>query len=1337
MIGAAVSRVTGLLDGFASSAVLLREAARTSRRWQTYAARTGFSGALFGVLLLGIWTVVNAPFVDVSNLSYAGRAIFVAFSVVLLMMAILLAPLMTSAAMIEETEDRTLEMLILSKLLPSQILAGKVLSRILILITIVFGAMPVMALVVTLGGVAPQQVVAVTVHTLVAVVLMGSLGAFFGLFTRSPMLAMLAAAAYSIPIFWLLPVGYVMCTGNPADAAHFSLFAGPAVEDWTSPIALVSYLPSLVVIFVIGTRLFDLKVSSADIRRAFSAETWSTKAWAWGLGIIVVLGCTVLPLASVGAWMLRYGVQHPSLLQQAGIVLCVGLIWLWWMAALTLSTWALLRVGVDVVDAMDAILGGRGRRKRDRRNFKIWSNPVMWREARPQSWGGNGVPVLATWLLIMLGMLQTGWWIIPGGSLAMGVMNTLAAMALTVWLAARTIHEERRQKSLEVLLTTTMASPRILLGKAAGVAVPTFPLLCLSLPFLAFGVPHVHMFDLLDSGNSDGMMLWFIQGCLTWLWTLPVWGVLLWGGLLVALRIRRSRSGFSVAIGALIAVMGVPAILGRLFEELPLIAVPCRMIVPPLAGGAAVWQYAVAIVGWSLAAVGLFVWTSVGLRRWISAGLGVLLAVSVGLSGTAQAQSSQRVPVQDGFLILAQPLGDGIVRAGEWAPLRVKILNRGPNAVGELVMIERSGTQSRSFRRPVELPQGTQKDVILLYRPNGSVRDREIVLQTRDGRKAVAGFQLQAAREEDVTIGVMGTDLMGMQKIRQALGAVPGSAPRPYRAEPRRVYSGLLEPGVLPAHSAGYEAFDELVWPRADPSGLDPAQAAALRGYVADGGHLLLTVTENWQGLMGSGLAEMLPVRFEGTEDRADLDGFLASMGGQPREIAVPVARGEIELLPGRSVFVLAETDEGAPLWVVGSYGLGTVSVLMVDPTVEPFKGNIDVDSLWRALLHLDDLNGRRTRRAVLRGQHRYATGELQEWGDAEVQLNHLLHRDDPLADSILGGNLFWLDPYEYVEVDDPQLLFEAEVRGWLADIPGVAPLPMSWMLVFSGLYLFAIGPLDWFALRMLKKQPWTWVSFPITIVLFSAVALGGTAWMKGSQAMVSTLEVVDLLPGTNLWRGEAYVGVFATRATRVGLTSNVADSVAQPLEEPGYMLDPSVSGGFGPGQIQYGTNTWTLGYSELRWLEEAPGDIGFEVLDEGWAITNQLPFALTDSELIFTGPRGGSAMRFSVGPLGPGERKIVSFSDGGPISKGSGEDGDLGWMRQRALDAPTPGRGYLDVNGSGFVLLATAERLTELRIEGVRPIHRNRTLIRAPLTPSLDPRQRGSAVIPGFGGPQ
>ena len=67
----------GWASSTVSSAVLLREAARTSRRWQTYAARLGFSGVLIGGLLMAIWAAVAAPFSDPAQLGWLGRGLFV------------------------------------------------------------------------------------------------------------------------------------------------------------------------------------------------------------------------------------------------------------------------------------------------------------------------------------------------------------------------------------------------------------------------------------------------------------------------------------------------------------------------------------------------------------------------------------------------------------------------------------------------------------------------------------------------------------------------------------------------------------------------------------------------------------------------------------------------------------------------------------------------------------------------------------------------------------------------------------------------------------------------------------------------------------------------------------------------------------------------------------------------------------------------------------------------------------------------------------------------------------------------------------------------------------
>jgi ABC-type transport system involved in multi-copper enzyme maturation permease subunit len=608
-----IASLRSRLAGGANIAILLREAARTSRRWQTYASRTGFSGALFAVLLLGIYAFMSAG-TDPADMGWMGRWIFIVFSTVLLLLASTLAPLMTSAAMIEEIEDRTLEMLILSELTPARILVGKVLSRILQLLTVVMGALPVLAMVVTLGGVAPHQVVAVVVHTLVAVVLMGVLGAFFGLFTRSPALAMLASVSFGFVAFLVFPGGYVLFTAEPSHAAHFSLVAGPATTDWAALLSVLSYLPSLGVMAVIGTRLFELQVSQADLKHAFSAETWGTRRF-FLAGALALAALVLVVPSSFVLYTLQIS-NAASTLAVVTRVVAAGVVWLWATGVMALVSWVLLRVGVDIVDALDAILGGRDERARAREEVHVWTNPVAWREARPAAWSANGLPLLVSWLLILLGMLQTGWWMIPGGAVMIGVLNTLAGMGLTVWLVTRSVDEERRRDSFLVLLTTPMAAWRILAGKLLGVAVITFPLLFLSLPFFVFGVPYL---EALGEGSLGGAAQGFVIGALTWLWTIPVWGVLLTGCLLVSLGVKRSRSGFAVATGVLGALLGLPTLFGRLFDDVGVLAVPSQLVAPPLAGGAAPWMYVVSSGLWTLGAIGLLVVAVRGLRTWILA----------------------------------------------------------------------------------------------------------------------------------------------------------------------------------------------------------------------------------------------------------------------------------------------------------------------------------------------------------------------------------------------------------------------------------------------------------------------------------------------------------------------------------------------------------------------------------------------------------------------------------------------------------------------------------------------------------------------------------------------
>ena len=175
-------------------------------------------------------------------------------------------------------------------------------------------------------------------------------------------------------------------------------------------------------------------------------------------------------------------------------------------------------------------------------------------------------------------------------------------------------------------------------------------------------------------------------------------------------------------------------------------------------------------------------------------------------------------------------------------------------------------------------------------------------------------------------------------------------------------------------------------------------------------------------------------------------------------------------------VRVLAEDDDGYALWSIGTYGLGTITVLTVDPSMAPLYRTSD---LWRSLLWLPRPD------------------------DAGTAWWSRLETPDRAADPAKGHSLaaalrvyqpetlqchYGDDTHEFAD-------FEYPIRSRLSDIPGASPLPLSWLILFSGLYLLAIGPLDFFVLRWLGREPWTWVTFPLTVVVFSAAALVGTAY--------------------------------------------------------------------------------------------------------------------------------------------------------------------------------------------------------------------------------------------------
>jgi hypothetical protein len=102
-------------------------------------------------------------------------------------------------------------------------------------------------------------------------------------------------------------------------------------------------------------------------------------------------------------------------------------------------------------------------------------------------------------------------------------------------------------------------------------------------------------------------------------------------------------------------------------------------------------------------------------------------------------------------------------------------------------------------------------------------------------------------------------------------------------------------------------------------------------------------------------------------------------------------------------------------------------------------------------------------------------------------------------------------------------------VLGYLASIPEMRPLSISWIIALLSLLALVLGPLDYFVLKRLDRLPMTWVTSMAAIVLFSVGAYYGVEHIRGGRMVVRAVTVTDAVQGQggSCW-STTMCGIFA-----------------------------------------------------------------------------------------------------------------------------------------------------------------------------------------------------------------
>ncbi len=406
----------------------------SSRRLYTYAVRAVYPLVLIGFVATAWvesrWGTPTAPAYRAMRMAEAGKAIVAVLLWFQFCALHLLAIVMPSTAIGDEVRRQTLGILMTTPITSFQVVAGKLLSRLLQLLLLLAVSLPVLVVVRVFGGVSVNYLAGGLAVTLVTVLLAASVSLYFSVGDPRSYVVILRTLVGLAFAFGFVPLVW-------AYTARELGFPWAAME----PILAVNPYALL-----LGLTELHFRPGATGV--GFAATWWL------GSGVLLAVSLAVLALAVVR-------VRRAGLRQAAG---------------------------GSVEGPRRA-----WRRRRPPRTRRIHGSPAVWKELRRRTLStrarriGTAVAVvgllLTSYVLLADDMDHDETHIIY--MLALMGLGILATAAL----AAAAVATEKEARTWTLLLATPMSAGHILAGKAAGVLCRSAPVWALLFLHLAvFGV---------------------------------------------------------------------------------------------------------------------------------------------------------------------------------------------------------------------------------------------------------------------------------------------------------------------------------------------------------------------------------------------------------------------------------------------------------------------------------------------------------------------------------------------------------------------------------------------------------------------------------------------------------------------------------------------------------------------------------------------------------------------------------------------------------------------------------------------------------------------------------
>jgi len=545
----------------------------------------------------------------------------------------------------------------------------------------------------------------------------------------------------------------------------------------------------------------------------------------------------------------------------------------------------------------------------------------------------------------------------------------------------------------------------------------------------------------------------------------------------------------------------------------------------------------------------------------------------------------------------------GRYRPGAWCPVSVSIRNPAAEGVSGQVQAL-AGTDSNRgngssptlgaalFARPVTVSAGPGPQTFQIYTRGLDPGRDSVTVQFVEGRQRGDGRALAQANTQDTKTAqaITGTPvsdndpfLIGfggdpgaftyLSGRRLTLAHLPGASSLVNAANPAalsQIPNSNQSPTVqvaeaagsdLPDKAAGYGGVDAFLLRSDAPlDALTEAQADALKGWVAGGGHLIVCGGVDPSRFASAFYTGLLPANVGAARPAVSLPG------------AGPIGALTLTPKPLPGVRVLQSAPDGSPLVVTGPYGAGRVTLAAFDPTAKAFQSStFDGRALWQTLL---------------------AGGPAA----SAALLPHVAAREENYHPNFYGGG-------------DSQLLSDAVMRGPSLDAPGTEVIGL-----FLLVYLIALVPANYLILKRLDRKELAWVTIPLLVLLFAVGTFGVGYAAKGGSVFVNRAALVETTAGRREAGVYAELGLFSPHRTSYDLSLPGANALAA-IPNPGfsygyrggsnadtqsYGLTKFVETPEGASLLDTSVNMWAMRAFDVQATEDLGGTVDSTLAEQG-----------------------------------------------------------------------------------------------------------------------------------------